>query len=132
MLRETLLIRQLKFFVLIKRFRVTRRSFPGRVSRRRKKFHCLESDRASRSDAGRRVAGRERGKVGMYLGKRLELRNRGRSGNVRETERSKLEGRAYNARGPGGGGKRKEEGKDGAVAGCGGQKTGGAKGRVAS
>lgn len=65
-----------------------------------------------------------RGKVGMYLGKRPELRNRGRLGNVRETKRSKLEGRAQ-CTGPGGGEKRREGGKDGAVTGCGGGKDGG-------
>lgn len=97
---------------------MTRRSFLNRVSRWTKKFYCLESDRASRSDR-RRAAGR--GKVGMYLSERLELRNRGRSGNVRETKRSKLEGRARCT----GDRKETESGeKDGAVAGCGGQKTG--------
>ncbi|XP_077279893.1 uncharacterized protein LOC143907175 isoform X2 [Temnothorax americanus] len=76
----------------------------------------------ARSD-GRRAAGR--GKVGMYLSKRLELRNRGRSGNVRETKRSKLEGRAQCTGARRRRKTKRREGKDGAVACCGGQKTGG-------
>lgn len=87
---ETLLIRQLKYFVLIKRF--VWHNVPFQVVSAGERRNSIAARAIEHRSDGRRAAGR--GKVGMYLSKRLELRNRGRSGNVRETKRSKLEGRA--------------------------------------
>lgn len=60
---------------------------------RTKKFHRPESDRAHLAHNAVEDTSGGGGKVGMYRSKRFKLRNRGRSGNVRETKRSKLEGR---------------------------------------
>lgn len=66
---------------------------------------------------------RRGGRAGGYLGKRLELGNRGRLGNVRETKRWKLEGNAAPRRELVGGGQSKpgerKEGKGSSVAGSG-------------
>lgn len=112
--------------MLVKQFHMTQRSFPSRVSRWTKILHRLESDKASRNDEGRAA---QKGKIGVYLGKRLELGNRGRSGNVDERRNARNSKEERSVRRPDGAVREERgEGKDGA--GCGdsrrrGQKTGG-------